>query len=38
MIGAFLVGQTLTDHWFIWGRDGRITAGHLAVTNPSQAG
>ena len=31
MIRAFLVGQTLADHWFIWGGDGRITARHLAV-------
>jgi hypothetical protein len=31
MIRAFLAGQTLADHWFMWGGDGRITAGHLAV-------
>jgi erythromycin esterase-like protein len=31
MIRAFLAGQTLADHWFVWGGDGRITAGHLAV-------
>jgi erythromycin esterase-like protein len=30
-IRAFLAGQTLADHWFAWGGDGRITAGHLAV-------
>ena len=30
-IRAFLAGQTLADHWFLWGGDGRITAGHLAV-------
>jgi hypothetical protein len=30
-IRAFLAGQTLGDHWFVWGGDGRITAGHLAV-------
>jgi erythromycin esterase-like protein len=30
-IRAFLAGQTLADHWFVWGGDGRITAGHLAV-------
>lgn len=28
---AFLAGQPLADHCFVWGRDGRITAGHLAV-------
>ena len=31
MIRAFLAGQTLADHWFVWAGDGRITAGHLAV-------
>jgi hypothetical protein len=31
VIEAFLAGQTLADHWFVWGGDGRITAGHLAV-------
>ena len=31
MIRAFLDGETLADHWFVWGGDGRITAGHLAV-------
>jgi hypothetical protein len=31
VIRAFLAGQTLADHWFVWGGDGRITAGHLAV-------
>jgi erythromycin esterase-like protein len=30
-IEAFLAGQTLPGHWFVWGGDGRITAGHLAV-------
>jgi erythromycin esterase-like protein len=30
-IQAFLAGEALTDHWFVWGGDGRITAGHLAV-------
>ena len=30
-IRAFLAGQALADHWFVWGGDGRITAGHLAV-------
>jgi erythromycin esterase-like protein len=30
-IRAFLAGQTLPGHWFVWGGDGRITAGHLAV-------
>jgi hypothetical protein len=30
-IRAFLTGETLTDDWFMWGGDGRITAGHLAV-------
>jgi len=28
---AYLAGQTMADHWFVWGGDGRITAGHLAV-------
>jgi hypothetical protein len=31
VIRAFLAGQPLADHWFVWGGDGRITAGHLAV-------
>jgi hypothetical protein len=31
MIRAFLAGQPLAGHWFIWSGDGRITAGHLAV-------
>ena len=31
MIRSFLAGQTLADHWFVWGGDGRITAGHLAM-------
>ena len=30
-IEAFLAGQALADHWFVWGGDGRMTAGHLAV-------
>ena len=30
-IRAFLAGQTLPGHWFVWGGDGRFTAGHLAV-------
>ena len=38
MIRAFLVGQTLADHWFVWGGDGRITAGHLAVLAERAAG
>ena len=31
VIQAFLAGQTLADHRWLWGGDGRITAGHLAV-------
>ena len=31
VIQAFLAGQTLADHPWLWGGDGRITAGHLAV-------
>ena len=31
MIQAFLAGQMLPDHPWLWGGDGRITAGHLAV-------
>ena len=31
VIQAFLAGGTLADHWLLWGGDGRITAGHLAV-------
>jgi hypothetical protein len=31
MIDAFLAGGTLADQWWLWGGDGRITAGHLAV-------
>jgi hypothetical protein len=31
MIGAYLANGTLADHWCLWGGDGRITAGHLAV-------
>ena len=31
MIRAFLASGTLDDHWLLWGGDGRITAGHLAV-------
>jgi len=30
-IQAFLAGGELADHWLLWGGDGRITAGHLAV-------
>ena len=28
---AFLAGQTLADHWLVWGGDGRITSGHVEV-------
>jgi hypothetical protein len=31
MIDAFLASGTLADQWWLWGGDGRITAGHLAV-------
>jgi hypothetical protein len=31
VIRAFLTGQQLADHPWLWGGDGRITAGHLAV-------
>jgi hypothetical protein len=31
MIQAFLASGTLADHLWLWGGDGRITAGHLAV-------
>jgi len=31
VIGAFLAGEPLADHPSLWGGDGRITAGHLAV-------
>ena len=31
VIRAFLASGTLTDHPWLWGGDGRITAGHLAV-------
>jgi hypothetical protein len=31
LIRAFLAGQTLADHPWLWGGDGRITAGHPAV-------
>jgi hypothetical protein len=31
VIQAFLAGKTLADHPWLWGGDGRITAGHLAV-------
>lgn len=31
IIDAFLAGGTLTDQWWLWAGDGRITAGHLAV-------
>jgi hypothetical protein len=30
-IRAFLEGEPLADHPWLWGGDGRITAGHLAV-------
>jgi erythromycin esterase-like protein len=30
-IQAYLAGETLADHPLLWGGDGRITAGHLAV-------
>ena len=30
-IQALLAGQPLADHPWLWGGDGRITAGHLAV-------
>lgn len=31
IIRAFLASGTLADHRWLWGGDGRITAGHLAV-------
>jgi hypothetical protein len=31
VIRAFLAGQPPADHRWLWGGDGRITAGHLAV-------
>jgi len=31
IIRAFLASGTLADHQWLWGGDGRITAGHLAV-------
>jgi hypothetical protein len=31
MIQAFLAGKQLADHPWLWGGDGRIAAGHLAV-------
>ena len=31
VIRAFLASGTLADHPWLWGGDGRITAGHLAV-------
>jgi hypothetical protein len=31
MIRAYLASGRLADHWSLWGGDGRITAGHLAV-------
>lgn len=31
VIRAFLAGEPLADHPLLWGGDGRITAGHLAV-------
>jgi len=37
--GAFLAGQPLADHTSLWGGDGRMTAGHLAVLSErSKAG
>jgi hypothetical protein len=39
MIRAFLAGEPLADHPYLWGGDGRITAGHLAVLSErSKAG
>jgi erythromycin esterase-like protein len=31
MIRAYLASGRLAEHWSLWGGDGRITAGHLAV-------
>ena len=31
VIRAFLASGTLAGRWWLWGGDGRITAGHLAV-------
>jgi len=31
VIQQFLAGERLADHPWLWGGDGRITAGHLAV-------
>jgi hypothetical protein len=31
LIQAFPASETLADHPWLWGGDGRITAGHLAV-------
>ena len=31
VVRAFLAGEPLPDHPWLWGGDGRITAGHLAV-------
>ncbi len=31
MVQAFLAGEALADHPWLWDGDGRITAGHLAV-------
>ena len=31
VIQAFVSGRPLADHLWLWGGDGRITAGHLAV-------
>jgi hypothetical protein len=31
VIGSYLADRTLADHPRLWGGDGRITAGHLAV-------
>jgi hypothetical protein len=38
MIRAFLASGTLAGHPWLWGGDGRITAGHLAVLADLAAG
>ena len=38
IIRAFLASGTLADHPWLWGGDGRITAGHLAVLADRAAG
>jgi hypothetical protein len=39
VVRAFLAGEPLADHPWLWGGDGRITAGHLAVLSErSKAG